>query len=137
MDKWSWNCIPFQSSSLPVFSGVCVPRSLVVRVCFVNISLSFFRLAIVFCSFYGFWLPLWYLQTLLIMIPSHPVFGLTFYRSKYQFHYLLFEPARAQTNDLHTRGEHNNHYTTAEEINHMGACLCTIKYTMHIMSASI
>jgi hypothetical protein len=42
-------------SSPPVFSGVRVTRSLVLCVCFEDRCLSI----------YGFWLPLWYLQTLL------------------------------------------------------------------------
>jgi hypothetical protein len=53
----------------PVFSGVCVIRSLVLCVCFVDRCLSFcpfsFDHCVVCPSIYGFWLPLWYLQTLL------------------------------------------------------------------------
>lgn len=71
------------------------------------------------------------------MIPCHPVFGIIFYTSNYQFHYLLFEPIGVQTNDLNTRDEHTNYYTTVAVINHMGYCLCTDKYTMYIMSASL
>ena len=63
----------FRSTLSPVFSGVRVARSLVfcVMLCrsfFVVVLLSFFLLAIVFVvclSIYGFWLPLWYFQTLL------------------------------------------------------------------------
>jgi len=53
----------------PVFSGVFVTRSLVLCVCFVDRCLSFctfsFGHCVVCSSIYGFWLPLWYLQTLL------------------------------------------------------------------------
>ena len=54
----------------PVFSGVRVTRSLVLCVCFIDRCLSFRRISFghcVVCSslIYGFWLPLWYLQTLL------------------------------------------------------------------------
>jgi hypothetical protein len=57
-------------SSSPVFSGVRVIWSLVLCVCFVDRCLSFCTFSFdhcVFCSSsnYGFWLPLWYLQTLL------------------------------------------------------------------------
>jgi hypothetical protein len=52
-----------------VFSGVCVTRSLALYVCFVDRCLSFctfsFGHCVVCSSIYGFWLPLWYLQTLL------------------------------------------------------------------------
>ena len=81
--------LPEHLSSPPVFSGVRVTRSLVLCVCFVDRCLYFFFLTIVLsvllrytdsdylplvycghcvvCSsaIYGFWLPLWYLQTLL------------------------------------------------------------------------
>ena len=58
-------------SSLPVFSGVRVTRSLVLYVCFLDRCLSFCTLSFghcVFCSssIYGFWLTLWHLQTLLL-----------------------------------------------------------------------
>ena len=54
----------------PVFSGVPVPRSLDLCVCFVDRCLSFRPFCFGHCvvcssSIYGFWLPLWYLQTLL------------------------------------------------------------------------
>jgi hypothetical protein len=45
----------------PVFSGVCVTRSLVLCVCFVDHCLYFWSLCCLF-----FCLPLWYLQTLLV-----------------------------------------------------------------------
>jgi hypothetical protein len=51
------------------FSGVRVTRSLVLYVCFVDRCFSFcifsFGHCVVCSSIYGFWLPLWYLQTLL------------------------------------------------------------------------
>jgi hypothetical protein len=54
----------------PVFRGVCVTRSLVLCVCFVDRCLSFCTFSFGHCvvcssSIHGFWLPLWYLQTLL------------------------------------------------------------------------
>ena len=54
----------------PVFSGVRVTRSLVLYVCFVDRCLyfctfSFGHCAVCSSSIYGFWLPLWYCQTLL------------------------------------------------------------------------
>jgi hypothetical protein len=55
------------TSSPPVFSGVRVTRSLVLRVMFCRslfVFLFFFCHCVVFSSIYGFWLPLWYLQTL-------------------------------------------------------------------------
>ena len=62
-------------SLLQVFSGVrvtwsCVTRSLVLCVCFVDRCLSFWTFSFGHCvvcpsSIYGFWLSLWYLQTLL------------------------------------------------------------------------
>jgi hypothetical protein len=59
-------------SSLPVFSGVRVTWSLVLYVCFIDRGLSFcpfYFVHFVVCSssIYGFWLPLWYLQTLRII----------------------------------------------------------------------
>jgi hypothetical protein len=61
--------LPEHLSSPPVFSGVRVTRSLVLYVCFVDLCLSFctfsFGHCVVCSSSYGFWLPLWYLQTLL------------------------------------------------------------------------
>ena len=55
-------------SSPPVFSGVHVTPSLVLCVYFVDrLSFSFWPLHCVVypSSIYGFWLPLWYLQTTL------------------------------------------------------------------------
>ena len=58
-------------SSPPVFSGVRVTRSLALYmyVCFVERCLSFCTFSFGHCavcssSIYGFWSPLWYLQTL-------------------------------------------------------------------------
>jgi hypothetical protein len=58
-------------SSPPVFSGVRVTWSLLLFVCFVDRFLSFCTFSFGHCvvcpsSIYGFWLLLWYLQTLLI-----------------------------------------------------------------------
>jgi len=65
--------LPEYLSSPPDFSRVRVTRSLVLCVCFVDRCLSLWTLSFghyVVCSssIYGFWLPLWYLQTLLITI---------------------------------------------------------------------
>jgi hypothetical protein len=65
--------LPKHLSSTPVFSGVCVTRSLALSVCVINHCLSFCPFSFGHCvvcssSTYGFWLPLWYLQTLLNMI---------------------------------------------------------------------
>ena len=62
--------LPEHMSSPPVFSGVCVTQSLVLCVCFVDRCLSFCMVSFGHCvvcpsSIYGFWLPLWYFQTLL------------------------------------------------------------------------
>ena len=67
--------LPGHLSSPPVFSGVCVTRSLVLYVCFVYHCLSFCTFSFGHCvvcssSIYGFWLPFWYLQTLLIILES-------------------------------------------------------------------
>jgi hypothetical protein len=50
-------------SSLPVFSGVRVARSLVLCVLLIIICLFSVGHCIVCPSIYGFWLPLWCLQT--------------------------------------------------------------------------
>ena len=62
--------LPKHLSSPPVFSRVRVTRSLVLCVCFVDRCLSFCPFSSCHCvvcssSMYGFWLPIWYLQTLL------------------------------------------------------------------------
>ena len=61
--------LPEHRSSPPVFS---VTRSLILYVCFVDRCLffctfSFGHCAVCSSSIYGFWLPLWYLQTLLLL----------------------------------------------------------------------
>jgi hypothetical protein len=63
--------LPEHMSSPPVFSGVRVTRSLVLCVCFVDRFLFFCIFSFGHCvvcssSIYGLWLPLWYLQTLLL-----------------------------------------------------------------------
>ena len=59
--------LPEHLSSPLVFSVVRVNRSLVLCVCFVDRCFSFFFWPLCVCpsSIYGFWLPVWYLQTLL------------------------------------------------------------------------
>ena len=61
---------PEHLSSPPVFSGVRVSWSLVLYVCFVDRCLFFCTFSFGYCvvcssSLYRFWLPHWYLQTLL------------------------------------------------------------------------
>jgi len=61
--------LPEHLSSPPVFSGVRVTRSLVLCVYIVDRCLSFCTFCFGHCvvcssSIYGFWLSLWYLQTL-------------------------------------------------------------------------
>ena len=62
--------LPEHLNSPPVIIWVRVIRSLVLCVCFVDCCLSFCTFSFghcVFCSsIYGFWLPFWYRQTLLI-----------------------------------------------------------------------
>ena len=60
--------LPEHLSSPPVFSGVRVTRSLVLYVCIVDRCCSFAHSVVCSSSIYGFWLPLWYLQTLLIEV---------------------------------------------------------------------
>ena len=66
--------LPEHLSSPLVFSGVRVTRSLVLYVCFVDRCLSFCTFSCGHCvvcsSIYGFRLPVWYLQALLV---SHRV----------------------------------------------------------------
>jgi hypothetical protein len=62
--------LPEHLSSPPLFSWVCVTRSLVLYVCFVDRCLSFCTFYFGHCvlcssSIYELWLPIWYLQTLL------------------------------------------------------------------------
>jgi hypothetical protein len=67
----TWNCLPFRAHEFnPDFYWVRVTRSLVLCVYFVDRFLSFCTFTFGHCvvcssSMYRFWLPLWYLQTLL------------------------------------------------------------------------
>ena len=71
----------------PSFSGICFTRSYVLCVCFVDHYLSFCPLSFGHCvvcpaSIYRFFLPLWYLQTLLrIRFLSWQVFFVFFWFS--------------------------------------------------------
>ena len=63
--------LPKHLHSPPVFSEIPVTRSLVLYVYFVDSCFSFCTFSIDHCvvcpsSIYGFWLLLWYLQTLLL-----------------------------------------------------------------------
>ena len=67
--------LPEHLGSSPVFNGVRVTRSLVLYVCFGDRCLSFCTFSFGHClvcssSIYGFWLPLWYLQALLVSLVS-------------------------------------------------------------------
>ena len=69
--------LPENPSSPAVFSGVCVTRSLVLCACFVNRCLfvctfSFGHCVVCSSSTCWFWLPLWYLQTLLNVFTCSP-----------------------------------------------------------------
>jgi hypothetical protein len=75
--------LPEHLSSPPVFSGVRPIRSLCVcfvRRCLSFCSFSFVHWVVCFSSFYLFWLPLWYLQTLLNFL-LHIYFQLNFFIS--------------------------------------------------------
>jgi hypothetical protein len=68
--------LPEHLSSPPFFSGIRVTRSLVLYVCFVDCWLSFCPFSFGHCvvcssSIYGFWLSLWYRQTLLIVFNAN------------------------------------------------------------------
>jgi hypothetical protein len=81
--------LPEHLSSLPVYSGVCVIRSLVLCVCFVDRCLSFCTFSFGHCvvcssSIYGFWLPLWYLQTSSSYCVTSTLHGLTNRRKTYK-----------------------------------------------------
>jgi hypothetical protein len=65
--------LPEHLSSSPVINGVRVTQSLVLCVCFVDRCLSFCHFLFGHCvvwpsSIYGFWIPFWYIQTLLTII---------------------------------------------------------------------
>ena len=90
--------------STPVYSGVRITRSLVLCVCFVDRCLSFCTFSFGHCdvcssSTYEFWLPLWYLQSLLaykkckiFITCSRHVIGYVFKRgtTEWSFHLILF-----------------------------------------------
>ena len=106
--------LPEHLSSPPVFSWIHVSRSLVLYVCFVDRCLSFCTFYFGHCvvcssSIYGFWLPLWYLQTLLsalviysgagfiisnMNIGMYPSLDVTLIRLKKQPHSLLVSSQR-------------------------------------------
>ena len=78
----------FTEHAKPVFNGVRVTRSLVSCVCFVDRCLSFCPFSLGHCvvcssSIYGFWLPLWCLQTLLKKLPWHCTQNKINYKSIY------------------------------------------------------
>ena len=83
--------LPGYLSSFPVFSGV---RSLALCVCFVDCCLSFCTFSSDHCAICswidGFWLHLWYLQTLLISVVSRYTARL-YYN---QFIYWLYKDIR-------------------------------------------
>ena len=65
--------LPEHLSSSSVFSGVRVTQHLVLYVFFIDRCLTFCTFPFGYCvvcssAIYGFWLPLWYLQTLLIVL---------------------------------------------------------------------
>jgi hypothetical protein len=72
--------LPEDLSSPLVFSVVRVTQYLVLFVCFVDRCLSFRPFSIGHCvvcsSIYGFWLPLWYLQTLRHISNIHTLISL-------------------------------------------------------------
>jgi hypothetical protein len=81
--------LPEHLRSPPVFSAVRVTRSLVLYVCFVDRCLSFCTLTFGHCvvcssSIHGFWLPLWYLQTLLTSTVTSVLRKLRVHRSLQQ-----------------------------------------------------
>ena len=69
--------LPEHLSSPSVFSGVLVTRSVVLCVCFVDRCLSFCTFSFGHCmvcsSICGFWLPIWFLQILLIIIGYYTI----------------------------------------------------------------
>ena len=79
--------LPGHLSYTPLFSGVRVTRSLVLCICFVDRCLSFCTFSFGHCvvcssSIYGFWLPLWYLQTRLVHIGRRQTWFIFFARSR-------------------------------------------------------
>jgi hypothetical protein len=80
--------LPEHLISPPIFSGIRVTRSLVLCVCFADRCLSFCAFSFGHCvvcssSIYGFWLPLWYLQTLLVIMAGHEKSMCTCYTDMY------------------------------------------------------
>ena len=78
-------------SSPLVFSGVRVTRSLVLYVCFVDRCLSLCTFSFGHCvvcssSIYGFWLPLWYLQTLLLVISNQHISPDVYFSTIFQYY---------------------------------------------------
>jgi len=83
----------------PIFSGVRVTRSLVLYVCFVDHCLSFCTFSLGHCvvcfsSIYGFWLPLWYLQIILVKKRTNstlslpvPIKGSSWWNATYHTHF--------------------------------------------------
>jgi len=65
------NTLPQHLSSPPILNGVCAAQFLVFRVVFVDLLSFFFGHCVVCSLIYGFQLPLWYLQTLLIFPHMH------------------------------------------------------------------
>ena len=86
------------------YIGVLVTRSLVLCVCFVGRCLSFFMFSFGHCvvcssSIYGFWLPLWHLQTFLnrhniieILQNYHPIPTKREISNKYICYYTIVKP---------------------------------------------
>jgi len=74
--------LPEHPSSFPHFGWVHVARSLVFIVVFCRSLFVLFLLAIVF-SISGFWLSLWYLQTLLLFVAISTVFHTSIWRMVY------------------------------------------------------
>ena len=73
--------LPEHLSSPPVVSGDRVTRALLLCVCFVDRCLSFWPFSFGHCvvcssTIYGFWLLLWYLQTLLMHHTCTQLFSL-------------------------------------------------------------
>ena len=100
-------------SSPPVFSGVRVTRSLVVCVCFVDRCLSFSLFSFGHCivcpfSIYGFWFPLWYLQTLLIIHDYISCYNV--YDEQNILGYRLILRGIRLMNGLQTIGKSMSHY---------------------------
>ena len=74
--------LPEHRSSFPVFGCVHVPRSLVFIAVICRSLIVICLLAIV-SSISGFWLSLWYLQTLLLFVAISTVFHTSIWRMMY------------------------------------------------------